>query len=158
MKAEFVNPFFQALREVFKLMLDLEITKSSLAAKKDMVSENEVTVAIKLTGDISGSVLFSFPESTTLEMVKIMSGMELHKLDSFVTSALGEVSNIISGNAVTYLSQANYHCDILPPQIAITEKSSSDLASEQTLTIPLQTSIGGIRLNFAIDETTGKIS
>ncbi|MDF2636055.1 MAG: CheC domain protein [Pelosinus sp.] len=151
MKAEFVNPFFQALKEVFKLMLDLEITKSTLAAK-DLVSENEVTVAIKLTGDISGSVLFSFPESTTLEIVKIMSGMEMHKLDSFVTSALGEVSNIISGNAVTYLSQANYHCDILPPQIAIRENSSSALGTEQTLTIPLHTSIGGIKLNFSIDE------
>jgi chemotaxis protein CheX len=129
MKAEFVNPFFQALKEVFKLMLDLEITKSTLAAK-DLVSENEVTVAIKLTGDISGSVLFSFPESTTLEIVKIMSGMEMHKLDSFVTSALGEVSNIISGNAVTYLFQANYHCDILPPQIVIRENSSSALGTE----------------------------
>ncbi|HWR44839.1 chemotaxis protein CheX [Sporomusa sp.] len=152
MKAEYVNPFFQALKEVFKLMLDLEITKNTLNAKKDLVSENEVTVAIKLTGDISGSVLFSFPESTTLEIVKIMSGMELHKLDSFVTSALGEVSNIISGNAVTYLSQANYHCDILPPQIVIRESSSSALGTEQTLTIPLHTSIGGMRLNFAIDE------
>ncbi|SMC69897.1 chemotaxis protein CheX [Sporomusa malonica] len=152
MKAEFVNPFFQALKDVFKLMLDLEITKSSLAAKKDLISENEVTVAIKLTGDISGSVLFSFPESTTLEIVKIMSGMEMHKLDSFVTSALGEVSNIISGNAVTYLSQANYHCDILPPQIVIRENNSTALDTEQTLTIPLHTSIGGIRLNFAIGE------
>ena len=33
----------------------------------------------------------------TLEMVRIMSGLEMKTIDSFVSSALGEVANIIGG-------------------------------------------------------------
>jgi chemotaxis protein CheX len=150
-KAEYVNPFYQALKEVFKLMLDLEITRSPLAGKDNTVTEKEVIVSIKLIGDISGSILFSFPQSTTLGIVKIMSGMQMHKLDDFVTSALGEISNIISGNAVTYLSKANYRCDILPPQIVIRETGSVTSSTKQVLILPLHTSIGDMKLNVSID-------
>jgi len=37
----------------------------------------------------------------TLEMVKILSGMEMDKIDNFASSALGEMANIIGGNALT---------------------------------------------------------
>jgi len=50
----------------------------------------------------------------TLEMVKILSGMEMDKIDNFASSALGEMANIIGGNALTLLSQYNYTCDIVP--------------------------------------------
>jgi len=46
-----------------------------------------------------------------LEMVKIMSGLEMDDIDNFVSSALGEVGNIISDNALTILTKGNYKCD-----------------------------------------------
>ena len=54
-----------------------------------------------MTGDLTGSVC-AVPRQIALDMVKIMSGMEMDKLDGFVTSALAN-GNIISGNAVTNL-------------------------------------------------------
>jgi len=57
---------------------------------------------------------FQLPKDMTLEMVKILSGMEMDKIDNFASSALGEMANIIGGNALTLLSQYNYTCDIVP--------------------------------------------
>lgn len=147
MKAECVNPFLQALQDVFKLMLDVDIVRENINASGNAVTEKQVVVEIKLIGDITGSVLFSFPQSTTLEIVKIMSGMEFDKIDGFVTSALGEMANIISGNAVTHLSKANYQCDILPPRIEITDSVSG---VQPVLTVPLHTVVGDMRVNFSL--------
>lgn len=145
MKAECVNPFLQALQDVFKIMLDVDITRDNIH-KGDAVNENQVVVEIPLIGDIQGSVLFSFPQSTTFEIVKTMSGMEFDKIDSFVTSALGEMANIISGNALSYLAKGNYQCDILPPRIEITEHEKGETA----LTLPLHTDVGDLRIKFVL--------
>ena len=150
MKAEYVNPFYQATRDVFKLMLDLEITRGQLEIAP--CQGQEVAVSIGLTGDITGLVIFSFPRKTTLEIVKIMSGMEINKLDGFVTSALGEMANIISGNAVTFLAKEHYQCDIRPPRIVISENQDTPQAAKQSLTIPLQTAVGSLNLNIALEE------
>ena len=109
------EPFMQATKDVFKMMLNMEIT-----GREEKISENresEVNVAISITGDYTGNVIYIFPRSTTLKIANIISGMEFQEVDEFSTSMLGEMANIISGNAVTYLSNEHFICDILPPQI-----------------------------------------
>ncbi len=152
MKAEFVNPFFKATNDVFNSMLDIEPMRGELGVVEDIVSGGKANVMIGVTGSLSGTVMYSFPEDMTLEIVKIMSGMEMDKLDSFVTSALGEVANIISGNAMNYLNQGDYECDIVPPQVIIGENQSISMATEKALTLPLMTDIGDFEINISIKE------
>lgn len=116
------NTFYEATRDVFKMMLGLDIAQ--LEACSVTEREETVQVAIELIGDLTGSVVYSFPKSTTLNIVKTLSGMEVCAIDEFATSMLGEISNIISGNAVTTLSGYNYICDIRPPQITIHNSSA----------------------------------
>lgn len=148
MKQEYTNPFYQAVQEVFKLMLNLDVMSCPADNPADGASGKEVAVSIELTGDISGSIRFRFPEKTTLEIVKLMCGMEMEQLDAFVTSAIGEMSNIISGNAVSHLASANYRCDILPPKIEIAE--SDTFAGKPEQSISLQTSVGIITMDMLL--------
>lgn len=143
---EKLNPFFRATREVFKLMLDLNLTRTAGGAEN--AADQKISIAIGLTGDISGKIVFLVPVKTSLEIVRIMSGMEIDALDGFVTSALGEMANIISGNAATYLSQENLSCDILPPQIELANKQDSPDAGEL---ICLNTEAGGLCINLLLD-------
>ncbi|MCL0071768.1 chemotaxis protein CheX [Peptococcaceae bacterium] len=83
------------------------------------VKYKDANVILGVTGDLQGSVLFAFPKEMALDMVKIMSGMKLDEIDNFVSSALGEIANIIGGNAVTNLASQNYSCDIVPLQVII---------------------------------------
>lgn len=150
MKAEYINPVFKAVTEVFKAMLDLEVSRG---ATRTVAGEmQEVDIRINVKGDVTGSILFQFPHDTTLNIVQIMSGMEIKEVDSFVTSAMGEISNIISGNAASYLSKLNYHCDIMPPQIAVADAAVSPNFSQETLSIPLHTSIGDMNIHISLDE------
>lgn len=152
MKAEYVNPFYIATKEVFRLMLNLETQRGDLRVIKDMVPSNDASVLIGVTGDLKGSILFSFSTDMTLEMVKIMSGMEMNEIDSFVSSALGEVANIIGGNAVTKLSEHKYICDIVPPQVFVGQHKSLSMASGKSLLLPLKTEIGEFEIIIFLKE------
>lgn len=152
MKAEYINPFYRATQDVFSLMLSLETEQGKIGIVEDMVSGKDAAVIIGVTGDLRGTILFSFPKEMVLEMVKIMSGMEMNQIDSFVSSALGEVANIIGGNAMTYLSANNITCDIVPPQVFIGEHKSLSMASGKVLVLPLKTNIGDFDINIFLKE------
>jgi chemotaxis protein CheX len=152
MKAEFMNPFLQATKEVFQQMMSLDIERGTIELRSDFITGDDANVLIGVVGSVAGMVLYSFPKQTALEMVKSLSGMEMNDLDVFVTSALGEVSNIISGNALSYLSKANYTCDIAPPQILLGNAQSISVVAPQSLYVGLSSPVGDFSMHVALAE------
>jgi len=152
MKAEYVNSFYKATQDVFNLMLDLDVERGNIKVVEGLVSSRNANVVLGVTGDLKGSILFSFTKDMTLEMVRIMSGLEMKTIDNFVSSALGEVANIIGGNALTNLTCYNYICDLVPPQVIIGEYKSLSMANKKALLIPLRTDIGEFDINIFISE------
>lgn len=152
MRAEYINSFYKATQDVFQLMLDLEVKKNDIKVVEDMVSSKDANAILGVTGDLQGSILFSFTKEMTLEMVNIMSGMSMSEIDNFVSSALGEVANIIGGNAITILSSYNYICDIVPPQIFIGQYKSISMANKKALQLTLATDIGEFDISIFLSE------
>lgn len=156
MKAEYLNPFMQATTDVFKMMLGLSIKKKDLKLLKELSFSNDANVLLGITGDLHGSILFAFPKNMVLEMVKNMSGLEMEEINSFVSSALGEVANIISGNAVTILSQKGYQCDIAPPRVLVGEYKTFTNTDEKPLLLTLKSELGDFELNLSLLEKLEK--
>ena len=154
MKVEYVNPFYKATKDVFQLLVDMEPTRGELKVVEELTSNKDAIVKLGVVGDLKGEILFSFPKNMTLELVKIMSGMEMDKIDNFASSALGEIANIIGGNAFTLLAEHNYTCDIAPPQIFIGEYKSSLSEKEKALLLPLVTPIGEFDITINLKEWT----
>jgi chemotaxis protein CheX len=113
MKDRLYKAFVDATQNVFQLMLN--IPEISDRPTEDFKCDDEVDIVIGIIGDLHGEVLYRFPISTSLNMVNIMSGMQFEEVDAFVTSAISEIANIISGNVLTALSDSDIKCDILPP-------------------------------------------
>jgi Predicted inhibitor of MCP methylation, homolog of CheC len=113
MENNLYTPFFEATRSVFQLMLDLSDISDHPA--ETFECDDEVDVSIEIVGDFEGEVIYRFPSTTSLNMVKIMSGMDIDTMDEFVISAISEIANIISGNVLTVLAESHMKCDILPP-------------------------------------------
>ena len=152
MKAEYVNAFYKATVDVFRMMIDIEVEQGQISITEGLISSRDANVILGVTGDLRGSILFSFPKDMTLEMVYIMSSMRMEEIDNFVSSALGEVANIIGGNALSNLAAANYTCDIVPPQILIGNYQSVSMANEKALRIPLMTNIGEFDITIYLKE------
>lgn len=141
------NPFFEATRSVFNLMLDLQDVTETTA--ENFNYDDGIGICIGVVGDLTGKVNYKFPDQTSLSMVNIISGMEIDSVDEFVTSAVSEIANIISGNVLNMLSEININCDILPPAPA-----DSDDGNEYEINndICVTTSIGNVCLNIRLNK------
>ncbi|AFS79566.1 CheC-like family protein [Gottschalkia acidurici 9a] len=152
MKVEYINSFYKAIQDIFKLMLDLDVERGELQVADEMISGKDANVMLGVTGDLKGTVFFSFTKDMTLEMVKIMSGMDMDEIDKFVSSAIGEVVNIVGGNALIDLNSYSCTCDITPPQIILGEYKSISMSDNKAILIPLKTSIGEFDVNIFLAE------
>jgi len=144
MNKDLLTPFANATCETLKLLLDVDARTGASEADGGSEDKSRINVAIGITGDVSGEALYRFPVDTTLEIVKTMSGMEFTEIDEFVTSALGEIANIISGNALTDLSGRNITCDILPPKILDCGELSSEAENTYICSAKIDSSIGEV--------------
>ncbi len=142
------RPFLQATQHVFQLMLDLnDVHAEPLSETVHGLDALEVSIGV--TGDLSGQVVYSFPYETCLNMVNIMSGMEISEVDEFVTSAISEIANIISGNVMTLLTDESLACDILPPRLIAGEVDKGSYKLDTVSCIV--TSIGNICLDIMLN-------
>lgn len=139
-------PFFEATRNVFQLMLDLSDVYAGPAEAFE--SNDGIDVSIGVTGDLVGEVIYRFPRETSLNMVKIMSGMEIESIDDFVTSAISEIANIISGNVLTMLAGEDMKCDILPP---VLQKSDNGKEFAIRTACCISTSAGNVCLDIRLN-------
>jgi len=112
MEDKIYKTFVDATQNVFNLMLN--ISEISDHPGEDFNCDKEIDISIGVIGDLQGEIIYRFPISTSLSIVQHMSGMEFNEVDAFVTSAISEIANIISGNVLISLSE-NMKCDILPP-------------------------------------------
>ncbi len=140
-----------ATQEVLELMLDITgVASRSGDAALSANCDRSIGIAIGVTGDLGGEIVYCFPCNTALEMVRIMSGMDFDAVDDFVTSAIGEIANIISGKALALLSRNNVVCDILPPKVLVLDNALDTSCCKGNTDTCIITDIGavGISINF----------
>jgi len=78
-----------------------------------------------------------------------MSGMEFDAVDEFVTSAVSEIANIISGNVLTMLAGEDLTCDILPPVLRKPDESGEYTFHNACC---VTTSIGDVCLDIRLNQ------
>lgn len=149
MKLKYVNPIFKATVDVFKMMLDIDAKKADAYSAQD-IANTTIHVVVDITGDLSGTISYAFPEKMPSDMVAIMCGMQMDAFDSFVESALMEMANIISGKAAVYLSADKYNCDISTPRLSLGRQMIDEQNS--ALVIPLSTPIGTMGITIMLKE------
>ncbi|NLO90353.1 MAG: chemotaxis protein CheX [Clostridia bacterium] len=146
MKDKLYRTFVDATRNVFNLMLNISDISDHPA--ENLKCDDGIDIAVGIVGDLQGEVVYRFPVSTSLNMVNIMSGMQFEEVDAFVTSAISEIANIISGNVLTALSDNNMKCDILPP---VQGNPDDNKEYEMKTSCCLSTSIGEIGLEIRLN-------
>ncbi|MCF8067803.1 MAG: chemotaxis protein CheX [Desulfobacterales bacterium] len=100
MDAEMINPFIKATMNVLETMAFVKSTKAGKPfLKKDNVARGDVTGVIGVTGEANGTIYVTFEEGSILKIVSNMFGEEMKELDSEVADAVGELTNMISGQA-----------------------------------------------------------
>ncbi|MFC3748060.1 chemotaxis protein CheX [Paenibacillus sp. GCM10012306] len=136
MKAEVINPFLESARIVIEQVIQVSPSTGNLGVKEIKQIDNHIWIQVGMTGQLSGNIIFGIAEQVALRMVSIMmGGFVITEMDEMGQSAISELSNMISGNASTILSNQGVAVDITPPKLM--KSDSMSFESSKALSIPL---------------------
>lgn len=99
MKALYINPFIKAVVEVIRVMAFKKAKASKPYLKKDDLATGDVSAIVGMTGQSNGTFSLSFEEKCVLAIASSMFGETITKLDRDVTEVVGEIANMVSGQA-----------------------------------------------------------
>ncbi len=100
MDVKYINPFLEATIDVIKTMASLDVVLGGPPIlKKDNIAVGDVTGIIGLTGDNQGSLSVSFNFRLIKNIMTNMLGEEIKEIIPEVLDAVGELTNMISGDA-----------------------------------------------------------
>ncbi len=99
MDPAFITPFIKSVQNVLSTMLQLPVTVGDPHIKDAKQASYDVSGIIGLTGDALGAVVISFPTDTAERVVSLFTGVSMTPEDEDFSDAIGELVNMISGNA-----------------------------------------------------------
>jgi chemotaxis protein CheX len=117
MKVEYINPFVQAAFSVLQTVLADKPSKGTVAAQPSTFVSEECNVVCGITGHVQGQVIYGMSMVTADKIASTMLGQTIESFDALAASAIGELGNMITGNAMQYFSNSGLICDITPPTI-----------------------------------------
>ncbi len=140
--------FSLAVQDVLANLCQCEVTIDSSQDRQFDKTFDEITIVINVIGKVNGNVLYMMNKKFGLELASNMIGMPILDLEEFGISALSEVANIITGNAMTKLSDQGNYCEATPPQIIIGLKKQLKLKNSHGLIIQTTTPIGNLNIGI----------
>ena len=153
MKAEFVNPFITAAADVLNAETKGRTSrKGNLRLDHGSETSQEVTAMVGLTGGVRGVVMLAMPEAVARKIYGAMVGEDDPDMDEMAHSALGELCNMITGQAATALADAGHHTNLTPPTIITGKGAQLSTLTMPRLVIPLSTRHGELQIDIAISE------
>ncbi len=152
-KAEYVNPFLEAAALVFKDMLGVELMRGKTTIKDSPAPTNEIAIILGITGRVSGQVVFSMNMETAMQIIdKLMPGMDEATMQNEYKDVLGEVGNMITGNAINIFLKNHEDLDVTVPMVVDT-RSGNPLQIKKNVTIGLNlySKFGMLEVNIAFN-------
>ncbi len=116
--------FLEALRQVFtETGIEIEIAGHD----SEDSSINQVVTSVGITGKVKGNLMLCTDYPSARNIIKSMMGrvnipFPETGLGEIQRTALGELTNQISGRAVTILSESSIECDITPPIVLTADR------------------------------------
>mgnify|MGYP002624902863 CR=1 FL=1 len=153
-RAEYVNPFLTSAAHVFRTMLNCELRRGTPYLKRDADTDLEISGIIGLSGEAVGAVVLSMARSVALEATAAMLGEMPPDLDEDVVDAVGELTNMIAGNAKAKLEELRVSISL--PSVIIGLNHSVSFPSGATpIGIPLTSDWGNLCVEVGLCRQEG---
>ncbi|MFN0131825.1 MAG: chemotaxis protein CheX [Phycisphaerales bacterium] len=99
MDQQCIKAFVTSIRNVFQTMMQLEVRVGTPMLKDTAQAPHDVSGIIGMSGDITGTVVISFPEATAVRVASILAGSDMPATHPDFPDAIGEIVNMVSGGA-----------------------------------------------------------
>jgi len=153
MDASFITPFVSSIQNVFSTMLQLDVQVNEPVLKRGGTPTHDVSGIIGMSGDVVGSVVLSFPETTASAVVQTFTGESFAVDSADFADAIGELVNMVSGGAKAMFAGKNVSISV--PSVVVGRGHSVAKQSDvPCVCIPCSTDCGDLTIEVAIKDTT----
>lgn len=153
--AQYVNPFIQAAMNVISQVAGIELRRGHLSYKDQPEPSHGVSIIIGVYGFLTGQIVYSMKRELADKLVETMlADNSPQERKILYVDTLGELSNMITGNATSLLSQKkDLALKITTPAIATGDNLSITLVSTPTLVLGLYSQFGQVEISIALKES-----
>ena len=153
MNVAFINPFIEATLRSLEMMASISAEKTGLELREDHITAYEISSIIGITGETSGSVVISMPERLACRIASNMLMEEITVMNRMVEDAIGEIGNIVVGDARRSLMQEGFNLTISIPTVVIgAGHRISRPGNIPCIAIPFTTEYGDFEVNVGLQE------
>lgn len=150
MNVEYINPFLLAVQNVFDTMISMPYKLGKPAIKKSEMTAFDVSGIIGISGEVIGCIVVSFPTQIALKVGSSLLGEELTEVDGDCTDVIGEVANMIAGDAKKRFPKSNTTISV--PSIIIGSHKVAYPSGLPIISIPCETEAGQFAIEVALKE------
>ena len=153
MNVAFINPFIESTLRSLDMMAGIQAEKAGLELKEDLITTYDVSAIIGLTGETSGSIIISMPQVLACKIASNMLMEEIHEMNRNVEDAIGEIGNIVVGDARRSLIQDGHQLNISIPTVVIGAGHKISRSGDvPCIAIPFTTPFGDFEVNVGLRE------
>jgi len=153
MDAKFIDPFISATLNVLDTMAFTKAEAGKPYLKKDQIASGDVSGVIGLTGEVSGTFSVSYTEKSILAIVSNMLGEEMKELNEEIKDAVGEITNMISGQARQELDRLGRSLQAAIPTVILGKNHTiTHVTAYPIIAIPFSTSSGGFCIEVCFEQ------
>ena len=146
-RVEFINPFIIAVSKTMETMVGCKVVREPPQVKAGRSSLHPVSGIIGLSGVIVGTVVLTMSEALALKCASAMLMEECNELDADVFDAVGELTNVIAGNAKAQLEE--YKLSLSLPNVIYGKDAELRFPEKcRPITIPFQTDFGPMAIEI----------
>lgn len=155
--ADQLNAFVTPSVEVMEKLARISTAVGTLRKQRCIIPPDTLLVLIGVEGDLNGEIVFQFDTPILKEILTSLLGETPSSLiDPICLDAMGEVANIIAGNATGKLEGLGLRTTITPPRVLIGRDLSGPLKNrideKEVVVIPLHSAHGEIGISIFLEK------
>jgi chemotaxis protein CheX len=156
MNVKIINAFTDSAVNVIKTMAFIDSAAGGPYLKKGDAACGDVSGIIGFTGSVVGSLAVSFSEACILKIVSNMVGEEFSTITRDIEDAVGELTNMISGDARKRLQNEQMTISAsIPSVVTGKDHTIKHVLGTSSIVIPFTTADGSFVVDVCIKANTG---
>lgn len=148
MNASYIYPFIKAVSSLFATMIAKPVRLGKPVLKKEPVASHAISGVIRMQGRARGCVVVSFTETAALALASALLGEAFEAVNEDCIDALGEIANMIAGNAKNEFPDDNGSMSV--PQVFTDNAAIAYPPEVPIISIPCDTEDGELCIDVAL--------
>ena len=154
MKQEYFNAFVNPAKLVWEKELGMALEFLDAEPVTDNDPVDDITAVIGVSGSLRGNVLYGFGTGSALAIAEKMMGEPVDEVDDLCLSILGELANMITGNAATELAVEGFVCNLAPPVVIEPSGSNLKTPGHTPVLVRFNSDAGELKIRIGLTEAS----